>query len=121
MKEISIKEIEGIKIGNAQDEKGGTGCTVILCPEGAAAGMDVRGGGPASRESELLYTLMLHPENVYTREQLVLKVWGSDAQIEPGNVDNYISFLRKRLREVKSTCSIKTIYGTGFQLEKDHA
>ena len=36
MKEISIKEIEGIKIGNAQDEKGGTGCTVILCPEGAA-------------------------------------------------------------------------------------
>ena len=54
MKEISIKEIEGIKIGNAQDEKGGTGCTVILCPEGAAAGMDVRGGGPASRESELL-------------------------------------------------------------------
>ncbi len=74
-----------------------------------------------SRESELLYTLMLHPENVYTREQLVLRVWGSDAQIEPGNVDNYISFLRKRLREVKSTCSIKTIYGTGFQLEKDHA
>ena len=54
MKEISIKEIEGIKIGNAQDKKGGTGCTVILCPEGAAAGMDVRGGGPASRESELL-------------------------------------------------------------------
>lgn len=54
MKEISIKEIEGIRIGNAQNKEGGTGCTVILCLEGGAAGMDVRGGGPASRESELL-------------------------------------------------------------------
>lgn len=54
MKEISIKEIEDIKIGNAQNEKAGTGCTVILCEKSAPVGLDVRGGGPASRESELL-------------------------------------------------------------------
>lgn len=54
MKEISLLEIPGICIGQAQDEAGATGCTVIVCPEGAAAGLDVRGGGPASRESELL-------------------------------------------------------------------
>ncbi|RZS92040.1 P1 family peptidase [Cuneatibacter caecimuris] len=54
MKEISIKSIPNIKIGNAQNEKAGTGCTVILCGNGARAGLDVRGGGPASRESELL-------------------------------------------------------------------
>ncbi len=54
MKEISIHEIEGYQIGNAQNVEAGTGCTMIMCKEGAAAGLDVRGGGPASRETELL-------------------------------------------------------------------
>lgn len=54
MKEISILDMENIKIGNAQNREAGTGCTVILCEQGAPTGLDVRGGGPASRESELL-------------------------------------------------------------------
>ncbi|MBR6399868.1 MAG: P1 family peptidase [Firmicutes bacterium] len=54
MREISITDIEGIKIGQAQDMAGGTGCTVFIAPDGAAAGVDVRGGGPASRETTLL-------------------------------------------------------------------
>lgn len=54
MKEIKITDIENIKIGNAENIAAGTGCTVILCENGAPAGLDVRGGGPASRESELL-------------------------------------------------------------------
>lgn len=54
MKEIEINEIEGFRIGNAQDKEGGTGCTAILCDEGAACGADVRGGGPATRETDLL-------------------------------------------------------------------
>ena len=53
VKEIKITDIENIKIGNAEDEKAGTGCTVIICEIGAITGLDVRGGGPASRESEL--------------------------------------------------------------------
>lgn len=54
MKQININEIENIKIGNAENKEAGTGCTVIICEKGAVAGLDVRGGGPASRESELL-------------------------------------------------------------------
>lgn len=54
MKTININEIENIKIGNAEDYKGGTGITVILCPNGCRAGVDIRGGGPASRETPLL-------------------------------------------------------------------
>ena len=54
MKEISIREIENIKIGQTEDPVGGTGCTVFLSEQGMPAGLDVRGGGPASRESELL-------------------------------------------------------------------
>ena len=53
VKEIKITDIENIKIGNVEDEKSGTGCTVIICERGAITGLDVRGGGPASRESEL--------------------------------------------------------------------
>ena len=54
MKEISANEIKGIRIGQTEDAVGGTGCTVLICPEGMKAGLDVRGGGPASRESKLL-------------------------------------------------------------------
>ena len=58
MKEISIKDIKNIKIGQAENAEAGTGCTVFICEEGMAAGLDVRGGGPASRESQLLNPLM---------------------------------------------------------------
>ena len=74
-----------------------------------------------AREAELLSVLMKQPKTAFSREQLVLKVWGSNADIEPGNVDNYISFLRKRLRELHSSCEIKTIYGAGYRLEKSNA
>ena len=54
IKEIYLNEIENIKIGHAQDIDAATGCTVIICEKGAPTGVDIRGGGPASRESELL-------------------------------------------------------------------
>ena len=56
MREIPVTQI-GVKIGQAEDAAGGTGCTVFICEEGMRAGLDVRGGGPASRESELLKPL----------------------------------------------------------------
>lgn len=55
MKEIKITDFEGLQIGNAENTEAATGCTVLLFgKDGAPAGLDVRGGGPASRESELL-------------------------------------------------------------------
>lgn len=53
-REISLHSIPGIAIGHAQNAEKTTGCTVILCEEKAPCGVDVRGGGPASRETELL-------------------------------------------------------------------
>jgi L-aminopeptidase/D-esterase-like protein len=57
MREISITDIENIRIGNAQDEVHATGCTVMICERTAPTGLAVLGGGPASRESELLRPL----------------------------------------------------------------
>ena len=65
-----------------------------------------------AKEAELLSVLMKQPETAFSREQLVLKVWGSNADIEPGNVDNYISFLRKRLRELHTWTTIFPFYGS---------
>ena len=57
MKEISIKDIESIKIGQVENAEAATGCTVFLSEMGMRAGLDVRGGGPASRDSQLLSPL----------------------------------------------------------------
>ena len=54
MKMISVTDIEDFKLGNAENSEKGTGCTVIICEEGAVGGVDVRGGGPATRETDLL-------------------------------------------------------------------
>ena len=57
MREISIARIQGIHIGQVENVAAGTGCTVFVCEAGMRAGLDVRGGGPASRESHLLNPL----------------------------------------------------------------
>lgn len=54
MHEIDIMDIGGFKIGQAEDTKGLTGCTVFLFDKQSPAGVDIRGGGPASRETPLL-------------------------------------------------------------------
>lgn len=54
MKEIRFCDIEDIKLGHCHDEKGGTGCSVVICEKGATGGVDVRGGSPGTRETDLL-------------------------------------------------------------------
>ena len=54
MQEIGIMEVGGFRIGHAQNAEAATGCTVLLCDRMSPAGLDVRGGGPASRESQIL-------------------------------------------------------------------
>lgn len=72
MKEIKITDIKGFQVGQAENQKAGTGCTVILCRDGAVAGVDVRGGGPATRETDLL-----HPINMVQKIHAVMLSGGS--------------------------------------------
>ena len=58
MRQIHLSQIPGFLVGHAQDVDNATGCTAIICENGAWAGVDVRGGSPASRETELF-----RPEN----------------------------------------------------------
>ncbi len=59
MKHIFMNGINGFRIGHSQDIEAATGCTVVLCPEGATAGVDVRGGAPGTRETDLLNPVSL--------------------------------------------------------------
>lgn len=52
---ITPTSIKGIRIGHAQDEEALTGCTVILCEQGAVGGVDQRGGAPGTRETDALH------------------------------------------------------------------
>lgn len=54
MREIPVTDVGPIFIGQTEDSKAATGCTVLIAPQGMHAGLDVRGGGPASRETFLL-------------------------------------------------------------------
>jgi len=72
IKEIAFTDIDGIKVGNASNIKAGTGCTVVICEEGATAGVDVRGGSPGTRETDLL-----NPQNLVDKAHAVVLAGGS--------------------------------------------
>ena len=57
MQEIPINQLQPVRIGQTENKEAGTGCTVFVCENSMRAGLDVRGGGPASRESQLLNPL----------------------------------------------------------------
>ncbi len=50
----AITDVAGIRVGHYTDRRNATGCTVILCPEATAAAVDVRGGAPGTRETDVL-------------------------------------------------------------------
>jgi L-aminopeptidase/D-esterase-like protein len=68
----SITDVPGIQVGHAQNDEALTGCTVILCRKGAAAGVDVRGGAPGTRETDLL-----NPVNLVGKIHAVMLAGGS--------------------------------------------
>jgi L-aminopeptidase/D-esterase-like protein len=72
MRQIEFMEIEGIKVGHAQDLNAATGCTVIISEEGATVGVDVRGGAPGTRETDLL-----NPVNLVQQAHAVILAGGS--------------------------------------------
>lgn len=55
----AITDVPGIKVGHSQDLKAATGCTVVICEEGAVTGVEVRGGAPGTRETDLLKPINL--------------------------------------------------------------
>ena len=68
----TLTAIDGIKVGHVTDAAARTGCTVILCPAGATAGVDVRGAAPGTRETDAL-----RPGRLVQKAHAVLLTGGS--------------------------------------------
>lgn len=69
------------------------------------------------KESELLEYLILRKGLIASKELIIDKLWGYDSEAEHNNVEDYISFLRKKLSFLKSNVSITTTRGVGYALE----
>lgn len=72
----------------------------------------------SGREGRLLEVFLREPGQALRRLVILSRVWGADAEVEEGNLDTYVHFLRKRLNHVNSSLSLKTVRGMGYLLEK---
>jgi hypothetical protein len=108
-----ITDVRGIEVGHAQDQEALTGCTVIICRKGAVAGVEVRGGAPGTRETDLL-----NPVNLVDQVHAVVLAGGSAFGLDAATgVMRYLEEQQIGLNGAASTdcpqpyCMIWTIRG----------
>lgn len=68
------------------------------------------------KEFEIMKLLMSNPGGTFSKEDLIVKVWGYDSDATDNNVEAYISFLRKKLRHIGATVNIEAIRKVGYRL-----
>ena len=68
-------------------------------------------------ETHLLELLLRHQGQVLPRETILDRVWGPNGCVEPGNIDSYIHFLRKKMSALNVPFKIRTFRGIGYRLE----
>ncbi len=95
----AITDIEGIEVGHYTDRKAASGVSVVLCKEGAVGGVDVRGGAPCTRETDLLA-----PGNLVEKVQAIVLTGGSVYGLS--TADGVVRWLSER--------------GCGFPLDDGH-
>ena len=91
--------------------------------------LDIRAGKMISHDSEiaingkeleLLEILVVNKNQIVNREMLANKIWGYNSDAEHNNVEVYVSFLRKKLKLIKSNVKIKAVRGIGYKMEVGH-
>ncbi len=70
-------------------------------------------------EFDIMSLLMKNKNQVFSKDQLITKVWGYDTDTQDNNVEVYISFLRKKLKFLKSDVSIVNIRRVGYKITED--
>lgn len=74
----------------------------------------------SKKELQIMTLMIAHKNQVVTREQLVLALWGYECESEYNNVEVYLTFTRKKLAFIHSTVEIKAIRGIGYTLRYSH-
>lgn len=72
----------------------------------------------SDKEYRILETMIANHNQIITREQLALKIWGYESEAEYNNVEVYMSFVRKKLTFISSKTTIKAVRGVGYELRE---
>jgi DNA-binding response OmpR family regulator len=73
----------------------------------------------SQKEGKLAEIFLHNPDQTLPRSMILTHVWGTDYEIEDGNLDNYIYFIRRRLKNVGSKMCIQTVRGVGYRLNTE--
>lgn len=71
----------------------------------------------SKKEAALLSYFMKNPNQTLPRSMILSYVWGSTSDVEEGNLDNYVYFLRRRLKALMAPVKLTTVHGVGYRLE----
>ena len=72
------------------------------------------------KEYQLLEYFMNNPKQILAKEQIFTKIWGYDTECDINTLEAYISFLRKKLKLIKSNINIKAIRNMGYIMEDNN-
>lgn len=101
-----VKDVEHLKFGDIELD---TMDLMLYCGE--------RSIPITLKEKEILELFINRKGAVTSKDYMIEKLWGFDSIAEDNNVEVYISFIRKKLKYLKSTTQIKTLRGVGYKLE----
>lgn len=70
------------------------------------------------KEYQILDMLFENPRQILKKERIIEKIWGGDSEAEYNNVEVYISFIRKKMEQLKVKTQIRTARGIGYSMEE---
>lgn len=72
-------------------------------------------------EIQLVEYFINNKEQILSKEQIYDKVWGIENEIESNNLEVYLSFIRRKLKAIGTTVTIKAVRGLGYKMEDENA
>ena len=106
------------ELAAAENERPVTHGSLTIDPRSRSVSIDGKAILLTAKEFDVLYLLALHPRQVYTREQLLERIWGGAEYIDPGTVTVHIRRLREKIEPDPATPSrLLTVWGVGYKFE----
>ncbi len=104
--------------GNLQISPSITALGLTLTPDSRRLDFNGASLTLSKKEAALLGFFLKNPVQTLPRARILSYVWGASSEVEEGNLDNYIYFLRRRLKSLDAPVQLTTIHGVGYRLEE---
>ncbi len=104
--------------GNLQISSSITALGLTLTPDSRRLDFGDMSLTLSKKEASLLEFFLKNPGQTLPRPRILSYVWGLSSEVEEGNLDNYIYFLRRRLKSLDAPVKLTTVHGIGYRLEE---